>query len=113
MTAPARTYRFWPLSFTPSPGPVRLYGVRPQSVFTGLLVDYTDEDGKEVEVGRFPNPDLTPGGELKSALDARQAAARHCIASGRALVLDGDAGILAKVKAAHRADYIRQMSAGG
>ena len=110
---PVRQYRLWSLAFTPSPGPVRLYGVRPQSVFTGVLVDFTDEDGREVEVGRFPNVTMDAAGELACARAARQAAGRHYLdnrpAAGFALV-DGDAGLLAKSEPAMTAAHIRELS---
>jgi hypothetical protein len=112
-----RTYRLWALGFTPSPGPVRLYGVRPQSVITGVLVDYTDENGAEVEVGRFLNETMDAAGELECARAARRAAGRDCLAArprvGFALEAPEGPGLLAKSEPPMTREYIRSMSMGG
>lgn len=114
-----RTYRLWALAFTPSPGPVRLYGVQPASVFTGVIVDYTDENGNEFEVGRFLNSTMDAAGELECARAARKASGRHYLdnrpASGVGFVLEAPEGpgLLAKSEPPMTAEYIRSMSMGG
>lgn len=65
-------YRIWPLEFTPSPGPERIYGKRPESRIASVIVDFVDADGREVEVARIADAD-----EFALIQAARAAAGRH------------------------------------
>jgi hypothetical protein len=96
------TYRIHPLAFTPSPGPVRLYGERPASRIASVIVDYVDADGREVEVARLEDED-----EHALIMAARAASGRHfldVVKSGGFAVTSCPPSILAK----HEAEALKR-----